>query len=145
MPRDLYTDDYHVRCRERERANYNSTLHSFRYHMKKEKLTDEQIESRFGNVWNDVALMQKACDTMKNDNAMKRRRRRTVVLLQREMERLECLENSLKEPVAKEEDKSDDEPTTGMGVPVMGDSTRCSRCGAWKDYMCEDTYMCMNC
>ncbi len=145
MPRDLYTDDYHVRARERERANYNSTRCSFRYHMKREKLTDEQIESRFGDVWNDIVLMQKACDSMKNDNAMKRRRRRTVVLLQKEMERLDRLSEVSQEPIAKEEDKSDDEPTTGMGLPVMGDSTRCSRCGAWEDYLCEDTYMCMNC
>lgn len=34
---------------------------------------------------------------------------------------------------------------TGMGHPVTGDSERCSTCGKYKDYMCEDMYMCFNC
>lgn len=37
----------------------------------------------------------------------------------------------------------DDE--TFQGVPLSGDNERCSRCGYFEDYLCEDTYMCFNC
>eukprot|EP00483_Globobulimina_turgida_P000902 UN00903 len=37
------------------------------------------------------------------------------------------------------------EETTGMGNPVMGDSERCSDCGQWKDYACDDVYICYDC
>jgi len=87
----LYTDDFHVRARDRERANYNSIRTSFRYYNKKFKLTDEQVEKQFGDVWSDPALMQTACDTMKSQLAMQRRRQRNVRALQRENERLDRL------------------------------------------------------
>jgi len=87
----LYTDDFHVRARDRERANYNSIRTSFRYYSKKFKLTDEQVEEQFGDVWSDPALMQTACDTMKSQLAMQRRRQRNVRALQRENERLDRL------------------------------------------------------
>ena len=33
---------------------------------------------------------------------------------------------------------------TGMGNPIMGDSTQCNKCGKYKDYVGDDYFMCMN-
>jgi hypothetical protein len=152
----LYNDDFHIRARERERANYNSINTSFRYYRKKLKLTNEQVEELFGDVWSDPALMQKACDTWKSQFAMRRRQERNRRALLRENERLDRLIQtglmekatpSMKkhmEEVENEVVDEEDERITGMGVPAMGDSTRCATCGDWKDYACEDIYICMN-
>jgi hypothetical protein len=40
---------------------------------------------------------------------------------------------------------SDEEQLTGMGYPVMGDSSRCPTCDEWKDYISNGMYMCMTC
>lgn len=45
---------------------------------------------------------------------------------------------------APDDDPSEDE-VTGLGAPVMGDSSRCPDCGSYKDYVCEDVYMCIGC
>eukprot|EP01083_Nonionella_stella_P095840 269177_1 len=39
----------------------------------------------------------------------------------------------------------EEEELTGMGNPVMGDSTRCPTCHQYQDYACEDIYICYNC
>lgn len=36
-------------------------------------------------------------------------------------------------------------PLTGQGNPVDADSTRCTACGNWMDYGCEDIYVCIAC
>ena len=33
---------------------------------------------------------------------------------------------------------------TGMGNPIMGNSTQCNKCGKYKDYVGDDYFMCMN-
>ena len=35
----------------------------------------------------------------------------------------------------------DDEALTGTGLPALGDSEQCRRCGSWMDYACDDMFM----
>ena len=87
--RAIYDDEVHVRARNHMRNTYNGTLKSFRYYMRQNTLTEDEVIEKFGDVYNNPDLMQRACDIMKKEKVLKRRRDRTVVLLQREVEKLE--------------------------------------------------------
>jgi hypothetical protein len=87
----IYNDELHIRARNNMRAAYDSTRSSFKYYSKQFKLTDDAIKQRFGDVWNDLVLMQNACDVMKKEKAMKRRRQRNVRALVQEIDRLDRL------------------------------------------------------
>ena len=50
-----------------------------------------------------------------------------------------------KEQKTEEESEGAEEELTGMGLPIMGDADKCSACGAWQDYACDDVFMCFNC
>lgn len=88
-----YNTVHHIRARNYTQASYDSTRASFKYYTRQNNLTEEMIVDKFGDVWNDMTLMQQACDTMKQEKLMKRRRRRAVTLLQREVDRLDAIES----------------------------------------------------
>ena len=87
--RAIYDDEVHVRARDHMRNTYNGTQKSFNYYMRQNTLSETEVIEKFGDVYNNPDLMQKACDIMKKEKVLKRRRERTVVLLQREVEKLE--------------------------------------------------------
>ena len=90
----IYDDDAHVRAREYERARYDSVKASFKYYRKTLQLTDDAIEKRIGDVWNDPVKMANACEFLKAEQLRKRRLGRTVRLLKREEAKLKAIDDA---------------------------------------------------